>query len=134
MLFAMTLATKHLTSVLVAEDEPIILAGVVFELEAAGFAVISAADGRDALQQFQDHPEVSAVFTDINMPGPLDGLALANIIYELRPDVRLVLTSGRGEPGRWMYPAGARFLPKPYNSAALADLLGPHAAKPANGP
>jgi CheY-like chemotaxis protein len=109
--------------VLVAEDEPIILAGVVLELEAAGFAVISANTAQDALQKFEDHPEVTAVFADIRMPGPLDGLSLANIVSRLRPGMQLILTSGGAMPLRRKMPSGARFLPKPYDCTSLATLL-----------
>jgi CheY-like chemotaxis protein len=129
----MSMFAKTPISVLVAEDEPVILAGTVMELRTAGFAVISAGDGQDALQRFEEHPEVSALFTDINMPGPRDGLWLANMIFRLRPDVQLVLTSGRDAPLRGQFPAGAHFLPKPYNCAALAALLSPVvAAAPAS--
>ena len=111
-------------SVLVAEDDSLILAVVVLELEAAGFAVISACDAQDALQKFEDHPEIIVVFSDIRMPGPLDGLSLANVVSRLRPDVRLILTSGGTGPLIRKMPAGARFLPKPYDFTSLAAMIG----------
>jgi CheY-like chemotaxis protein len=69
---------KHPASVLVVDDEAIILTGVMLELEVAGFAVIGASDAQEALRAFERHPEVTAVFTDINMPGPQNGLWLAH--------------------------------------------------------
>jgi CheY-like chemotaxis protein len=123
----MSISSPNQPSVLVAEDEPIILAGVVLELEAAGFAVISAHDAQDALRKFEDHPEVTALFADIRMPGPLDGLSLANIVSRLRPSVQLILTSGGKKPVPRKMPLGASFLPKPYNSMSLAELICPAA-------
>jgi CheY-like chemotaxis protein len=114
---------KHSASVLVAEDEAIILAGVTLELEAAGFAVTGASDAQEALKAFEHHPEVTVVFSDINMPGLHNGLWLAHAISERRPSVRLILTSGRGRPPAAEMPAGCAFLPKPYTGEALAALI-----------
>jgi DNA-binding NtrC family response regulator len=63
------------------------------------------------------------VFTDINMPGRFDGLCLAQTIARIRPDIRLILTSGRAPPPRGVMPEGARFLPKPYSYASLTALI-----------
>lgn len=111
------------TAVLVVEDEDLIRAITAFQLEDAGFAVIQARDATQALAEFADHPEVSAVFTDINMPGPVDGVALARRIHDLRPNVQLIITSGRAPPLQSEMPSGARFLPKPYDGRYLATLI-----------
>ncbi len=88
--------------------------------------MIEAADAEEALQAFEDHPEVEAVFTDRNMPGPFDGLSLLQQIFKRRPDVRLILTSGRGEPDPGDMPEGATFLAKPYDIRCLTELVLPH--------
>jgi DNA-binding NtrC family response regulator len=119
----MSASPKNNQAVLVAEDEGIILAGVICELEAAGFAVIAASDAQEALREFKQHPEVTAVFTDINMPGPFDGLSLAHMIARLRPSVQLILTSGRKAPLGNEMPRGARFLSKPYDCASVAAMI-----------
>ena len=93
------------------------------ELEDAGFDVIEAADGDDALQQFEDHALVTTLFADINMPGSLDGLSLAHRVFDLRPSVQLILTSGRGAPHQSEMPTGSQFLAKPYDCNRLARLI-----------
>ncbi len=113
-------------SVLVVEDEALVRSCVAFQFESEGFAVIEAADAEEALRAFEDHPEVEAVFTDCNMPGRFDGLSLLQQIFERRPDVRLILTSGRGEPDPGDMPDGAIFLAKPYDIRSLAALVLAH--------
>jgi len=109
--------------ILVVEDEALVRGCVVAQLEDAGFTVIEAANGDEALQQFEDHALVTTLFTDINMPGELDGLSLAHMIFKLRPNVRLILTSGRGAPLASELPLGGQFLPKPYDSGLLTTLI-----------
>ena len=112
-------------SVLVVEDEALVRGCAAYEFESAGFAVIEAADAEEALRAFEDHPEVDAVFTDRNMPGRFDGLSLLQQIFERRPDVRLILTSGRGEPNPGEMPSGAIFVAKPYDIRTLTLLVEP---------
>ncbi len=112
-------------SVLVVEDEALIRSSIASQLKSAGLAVIEAGDAEEALQAFNDHTEVAAVFTDRNMPGRFDGLSLLRMIFRRRPGVRLILTSGRGEPLPGEMPAGAVFLPKPYDMRSLVALVLP---------
>jgi CheY-like chemotaxis protein len=93
------------------------------QLEDAGFGVIEAADAAEALQEFTQDDRVTTVFTDINMPGEFDGLSLAHQIFLLRPRVRLILTSGRGQPHISQMPEGVRFLHKPYDCLSLTVLI-----------
>lgn len=109
--------------ILVVDDEALVRGCVVAQLEDAGFTVIEAASGDEALQQFEDHALVTTLFTDINMPGELDGLSLAHMIFKLRPNVQLILTSGRGAPLECELPLGGQFLPKPYDSTLLTTLI-----------
>jgi CheY-like chemotaxis protein len=109
--------------VLVVEDEALVRDCTVAQLQDAGFSVIEAAGGEEAMREFEDHALVTTVFSDINMPGAFDGLTLVNKIFRLRPDVQLILTSGRGLPLDAMMPAGARFLMKPYNANQLSALI-----------
>jgi two-component system, response regulator PdtaR len=109
--------------VLVVEDEALVRDCTVAQLQDAGFTVIEAACGEQAMRAFEDHALVTTVFSDINMPGAFDGLSLVNKIFRLRPDVQLILTSGRGLPLDAMMPAGARFLLKPYKANQLTALI-----------
>jgi CheY-like chemotaxis protein len=109
--------------ILVVEDEILVLNCIVQQLEDEGFAVIAAADAQEALREFEEESRVTTVFTDINMPGEFDGLSLAHKVHRLRPDVQLILTSGRAEPLRSEMPPGVRFLPKPYEYRSLTSLI-----------
>jgi CheY-like chemotaxis protein len=109
--------------VLVVEDEVLVRGCTVAQLEDAGFNVIEAGGGEEALREFEDHALVTTVFSDINMPGAFDGLSLINRIFRLRPDVQLILTSGRDLPFDAHMPLGARFLPKPYDACQLTSLI-----------
>ena len=109
--------------VLVVEDEALVRDCTVAQLEDAGFTVIEACDAEEGLREFEDHALVTTVFSDINMPGAFDGLSLMHKIFRLRPDVQLILTSGRGVPLGAEMPVGARFLLKPYNANQLTSLI-----------
>ena len=109
--------------ILVVEDEVLIRFCTVIELQDAGLAVLEASDAEEGLQTFDENPGIAIVFTDINMPGAFDGLSLAYKIFDRRPSVRLIITSGREEPKRSAMPVGARFLPKPYDHWSLTSLI-----------
>jgi CheY-like chemotaxis protein len=108
--------------ILVVEDEALIRDCTVSELESAGFAVIAAGNAQEALVKFEGHADVGTLFTDINMPGEIDGLSLAHMISELRPDVQLIITSGL-RPAEGRMPARGHFLMKPYDCAAVSALM-----------
>jgi CheY-like chemotaxis protein len=109
--------------ILVVEDEALVRACAAMQLEDAGFAVIEAADAEQAMHEFDAHGDITTVFTDINMPGPFDGLSLAHKIHQLRAGVQLILTSGRNPPLESEMPAGVQFLSKPYDSRSLTALI-----------
>jgi CheY-like chemotaxis protein len=114
---------KSAVLILVVEDEALVRACTAALLEDAGCSVIEAGDGEEALRAFEAHARVTTVFTDINMPGPINGLSLAHKIFQMRPQVQLILTSGRGSPLEGEIPAGGQFLPKPYDCDQLTALI-----------
>ena len=114
---------KNSALILIVEDEALVRVCTAALLEEAGCYVIEAADAEEALRAFEAHAEVTTVFTDVNMPGPIDGLALAHRIFRLRPQVQLILTSGRPPPSEAEMPAGGVFLPKPYDCGQLTALI-----------
>jgi CheY-like chemotaxis protein len=83
-------------------------------LSHAGYTVIEAADAAEALSALETGPKVSLLFTDINMPGQMDGLALARLVHLRWPNIRLLIVSGRPDLSRHEMPVGGRFIPKPY--------------------
>ena len=119
----MSVPSQNKPVVLVVEDEALLRDCVVDQLQDAGFGVIAAANAEQGLQAFDEHGEVTTVFTDMSMPGRFDGLSLMRQVHARRPSVQLILTSGRSAPHRADMPAGVRFLPKPYDCRALKALI-----------
>ena len=91
-------------------------------LAEAGFQVLEAGNGDEALRILEATPEVRVVFSDVEMPGSLDGLGLARRICQRWPSIGIVLTSGhRVHPE--MIPCEGRFLAKPYDRQALVRQI-----------
>lgn len=109
--------------VLVVDDEPFIRMNAIDILSDAGFGVLEATDAADALNVLGDHPEIGVLFTDINMPGPMDGLALAQRVHEMRPDVHIILTSGKVRPTTEEIPDSGDFIGKPYREKQIVGLV-----------
>jgi CheY-like chemotaxis protein len=109
-------------AILVVEDDARVRRVVVSRLQDAGYSVIEAEAGAQALQLLAEHPEISLVFTDMIMPGGMNGGELAQYVRALRPDVKVLLTSGYSEPGAAGRAAG-RWLQKPYTARDLALRL-----------
>lgn len=113
-------------TVLVVEDEPFVRFVARDILEEAGFIVIEVAAAAEALDALRTNPEIVLLFTDIHMPGEIDGLELARRAAADWPHVRLALTSGRARLRDGELPEGALFVPKPYHPAQLARQLRRH--------
>src|SRR6478735_2790740 len=101
--------------VLIVEDEFLIRMDAVDMIRAAGFDVVEAANADEAIVILEDRPDITVVFTDIHMPGSMDGLKLAAAIRGRWPPIRIVATSGRAKVTDGDLPRGSRFLPKPYS-------------------
>jgi DNA-binding NtrC family response regulator len=84
----------------------------------AGFAVVEAGNGDEALRILEATPEVCVVFSDVEMPGSLNGLGLARRICQRWPSIGIILTSGHRIREETI-PRDGRFLPKPYDGRAL---------------
>lgn len=102
--------------VLVVEDEMLIRMVAVDALTEAGFTVVEAGHAAGALAILTTQPSgVHALFTDIHMPGSMDGLELAHHIHDHYPWIALIIASGKARPLSAELPDGSRFLPKPYD-------------------
>jgi DNA-binding NtrC family response regulator len=88
-----------------------------------GFEVIEAMDADDAIRFLEMTDGIAVVFTDIQMPGSMDGLRLLAVIKDRWPPIALLVTSGQVAPTVGDIPAGARFLPKPYAQGQLKHHL-----------
>ena len=109
--------------VLVVEDDFLIRIGAVEMIEAAEFDVVEAANADEALEILEVRLDITVVFTDIQMPGSMDGLKLASAIRGRWPPIKIVATSGIVDVRKVDLPEGGRFLPKPYSSAEIVGTL-----------
>lgn len=109
--------------VLIVEDEPIVRFCAAEMLGDSGFDVLEAPAADHALEILESRGDVAVLFTDIEMPGRLDGTALAAIVCERWPWIRVVITSGRVRPMPAELPRPSQFLPKPYMPDQLVSLL-----------
>ncbi|MEP6884239.1 MAG: response regulator [Gammaproteobacteria bacterium] len=105
--------------VLVVEDEDLVRILVLEYLKDAGFEVIEAIHVAHALAVIHEAERLDAVFTDIHMPGEMDGHALAGWLQQHWPNVPVLLTSGVDKPTVGSSGKHRRFIPKPY---ALPDV------------
>lgn len=109
--------------VLVVEDEPLIRLDAVGMIEEAGYEVIEASGADEAIAFLEARSDIRVVFTDIEMPGSMDGLKLVYAIRKRWPPIVLILASGRVTPLASEIPSDTAFLPKPYREAQLLDAL-----------
>jgi CheY-like chemotaxis protein len=109
--------------VLIVEDEPLqrMLAATV--AEDAGFDVVEASSADEAIAILEARADIRIVFTDIDMPGSMSGLKLAEAIRNRWPPIELIITSGKFTASQIDLPARGKFFPKPYNPAVIAEAL-----------
>lgn len=109
--------------ILIVEDEPFVRMLAVDILEERGATIHEASDAAEALQLIGTECAIDLLFTDITMPGEMDGLTLARCIQERCPSVAIVLTSGVQRPTGADLPSRGIFLPKPYRSEELVRTV-----------
>jgi CheY-like chemotaxis protein len=109
--------------ILVVEDEAILRISATFILEEAGFDTLDAASADEAIVHLETDQQILIVFTDIDMPGSMNGLRLAVVIRSRWPAIDLVLTSGHVLVADQDIPARGHFLAKPYNSEQLVRIM-----------
>lgn len=108
---------------LVVDDEVFARLFAIQILLDEGFTVIEAEDALEGLEMLDRNDDVTVVFTDVRMPGAMDGIGLSEWVGRHRPGVPVVLTSGQMELERAKLPRNARFLPKPYTAHALMAAI-----------
>lgn len=109
--------------VLVVEDEYLIRRIVVDAIQDAGYVAIQANDADGAIAILETRKDIRIVFTDIEMPGTMDGLKLARAIRDRWPPIELILTSGKHHLEGDRIPARGRFLPKPYSPDTVVATI-----------
>ena len=109
--------------VLIVEDEAITRIVAADVVSDQGIMVWEAADADEALCLVEEQPRIRLVCTDVNMPGSMDGLALAEELYRRRPSIEVIVTSSADRLTDNDLPPHGVFLPKPYQPAQLAALV-----------
>ncbi|MFW2448642.1 MAG: response regulator [Qipengyuania pacifica] len=118
------------TVILVVEDEVLIRMDVVDQLGALGYRLIEAANGQEAFDALSDGGVINILFTDVHMPGDLDGVMLAREVSRRRPEIGIIVTSGSASLSADSLPEGSRFYPKPYASATVHSAIQEMLASP----
>ncbi|MFT4116970.1 PAS domain S-box protein [Bradyrhizobium sp.] len=119
-------APRGYETILIAEDDPFVRSSAILRVEALGYRVVAAVNGKEALQRLRVDPGIDMLFTDIVMPGGVSGWELAEQARRIRPGLPVVFTSGYAletlvEQGRAQ--ANSIILTKPYRNAELAQRL-----------
>ena len=117
--------TSHLpeaATVLVVDDDVKLKRAAVRMVEDNGYLALSANNAGEAMKVLDTHDEVDVLFTDVNMPGSMDGLELAQETSVSFPLVEIVVTSVAAQTEKAL-PVGAAYLPKPYNFDEFAEVL-----------
>src|SRR3984893_3426602 len=114
--------------ILIVEDDFFLRMNAAEMIQDAGFDVVEAGDADEAIAILEARPDIHVVFTDIQMPGAMDGLKLARFVRGRWPPIKIVATYGFVSVRKDDLPEGSRFVPKPYRAeqivATLRDLTG----------
>ncbi|GGE13681.1 hypothetical protein GCM10011390_35990 [Aureimonas endophytica] len=109
--------------VLVVEDDPLLRLDAVDLVEEAGFEAVEAANADHALRLLEADPTIGVLFTDVDMPGSMDGVGLAHLVHRRWPPVAILVTSGHFAPGGRGLPENGQFFAKPYRPHAVRDAI-----------
>jgi two-component sensor histidine kinase/FixJ family two-component response regulator len=114
--------------VLVVEDEMMLRMRAVDIVEDAGFTAIEAVNADEALEILESRSDIELLFTDIQMPGSMDGLKLAHAVYQRWPSIKIILVSGKLTPTDAEKPIHSRFFGKPLEMkqmiAEMQEMIG----------
>jgi len=109
--------------VLIVEDEELIRMCVADVIEQSGRQTVEAANADDAMRILANRDDIGFLFTDVEMPGSMNGYALARTVRRNWPDIAIMITSGRSGPAAGDLPDGGRFIAKPYDVRSIAQAL-----------
>ena len=114
--------------VLVVEDEMLLRMRAVDMVEDAGYASVEAVDADEAVAILESRSDIALMFTDIQMPGSMDGLGLARAVHERWPPIKIILVSGALKLADIDIPPDSRFFGKPLQSremiAEMQEMIG----------
>jgi two-component system, response regulator PdtaR len=116
-------ASRRKRFILVVEDHSLIRMGAVDLVRHAGFDALEAGDADEAIRILESRTDISLVFTDVEMPGSVDGIKLAHYVRHRWPPVMLIVASGRHIVADNHLPEGAVYFQKPYNDNAIIQAM-----------
>jgi DNA-binding NtrC family response regulator len=109
--------------VLVVEDEPMLLLMAIDLVEDAGYEALYASNADEAVVILESRTDIRLVFTDVDMPGSMDGMKLAAAIRGRWPPIEIIIVSGHRTVDLDELPARSRFFQKPYDSREIIDAM-----------
>jgi len=109
--------------VLIVEDEAIIRVAAAALIEDLGCDSFEASSADEAIALLEQHPQITILFTDIQMAGSMDGLELAAYARRRWPPLKFIIVSGNHIATAIEMPEGAHFFPKPYNAATIGEAI-----------
>jgi CheY-like chemotaxis protein len=109
--------------VLVVEDDLLLSLDISEALKDEGYDVIDVANADDAIKVLETRNDIRTIFTDIDLPGSMDGLKLAAAVRDRWPPVNIIVATGMRAPRRDEMPARSLFIAKPYRSAKVLEAV-----------
>ena len=109
--------------VLIVEDDFLIRMDAAAVIKDAGYRVLEAGNADEAVTLLESNLDIRVLFTDVEIPGSMDGIKLAHAVRDRWPPVKIIAASGHHEFHEAMLPEGGRFFPKPYSINHIVDLL-----------
>ncbi len=109
--------------VLVVDDSALIRMGAVDLVQSAGYEALEAQDSDEAIRILEARDDIDLVFTDVQMPGTMDGIKLSHYIRNRWPPVKLIVASGMAILEESSLPTGSRYFAKPYTDTAITDAM-----------
>lgn len=115
--------TNRKAVILIVEDNAVIRMGAIDLVVHAGYEALEATNADDAIRLLEARTDIVLVFTDVGMPGTMDGIKLAHHIRNRWPPVKLIVASGRSIVEQSRLPEGSHFFPKPYNDGTIVEQI-----------
>lgn len=114
---------------LVVDDEPLILMDTSDMIADEGYAVVEASTADEAYEFLDRHSSLQLLFTDVQMPGELDGFGLARKVQARWPHICVIVASGMAKPRPGDLPSNAHFVSKPVSAQLVHDMIREHCAR-----
>lgn len=109
--------------VLVVDDSVLIRMSAVDLVQSAGYEALEAQDADEAIRILESRDDIDLVFSDVQMPGTMDGIKLVHYIRDRWPPVKLIVASGQAILAENSLPTGSRYFAKPYTDHSITDAI-----------